>query len=71
MMIVDLSKCELVPSRCGVSEFDFIVRCQRPDGTLVAALIPDVLPAHYTRIGDADENQEPYGLNLVCSGHYT
>jgi len=54
-----------------ISDFDFVVDFRRPDGSIVTVLIPDVQPDHYSRVGQADAQQEPYGLNLVCRGHYT
>jgi len=65
---IDLSECDKVGG--DISDFDFVVRCQRPDGSIISVLIPDVLPGHYTRVGQADQEQELYGLNFVCRGHY-
>jgi hypothetical protein len=69
MKPIQLGDCPRVEG--DITEQDFVVRLQRPDGTIIEVLIPDAMPDHYTRIGQADAQQEPYGLNLVCRGHYT
>lgn len=62
-----------IPADCSQDEFgrNFIVELECLDGTVVRVLIPidsNSVEGLCSRV--SDNNQEPLGLNLVCSGHY-
>ena len=62
-----------IPADCRTDPHtrDFIVDWEHPDGNVISVLIP-IDSAYWkpasTRIGG---REEPFGLNLVCPGHYT
>ena len=49
---------------------DYIAHLRRPDGVVIKVLIPRE-GSIYDRMADWDGVSSPYGLNLVCDGHYT
>ena len=53
---------------CGRTEYDYIVRLQRPNGTEIEILVPIEDEARFVDVGHPSG---PFGLNLVCAGHYT
>ena len=62
----------IVSVRQDLKSNNFVVRLRRPDGVEVSVAIPD---------GNDDETEKvvlehsddayPFGLNMVCGGHYT
>ena len=60
-----------IPNDCLEDDSNFIVELQHPDGDVIRVLIP-VDSDHWTwQYRWRPGRDEPFGLNLVCSGHYT
>lgn len=54
---------------CGTN---YIVHLGRPDGSVVSVLIPkEGSDNHSSRVVIKNDPENPFGLNLVCDGHYS
>ncbi len=60
--VVTIVSCERA------DEYDYVVRLKRPNGVEIEILVP---VADEDRFVDVGRPSGPFGLNLVCSGHYT
>jgi len=59
--------------RCREDDYgtDYIVDLERPDGSVVSVLIPkEGSDNHSNRVVITNDPENPFGLNLVCDGHY-
>ena len=59
-----------IPADCPRLDRDYVVELQYPDGEVIRVLVPaDSRYWKYQRKRICGRNK-PFGLNLVCSGHY-
>ena len=64
---VRIARCR--EDNCGT---DYIVDMERPDGSVVSVMVPkEGLNNHASRVVTKNDPENPFGLNLVCDGHYS